>query len=117
VKFLVEEFATIVVAEFDDLDELLVFEDLFCVDVVFVSGSVFDEKKLKIVGMILWNCPFVKFIGISSITDFHYLRYMLEVGLKGFVCKDEVLNEIKNAIDMVMKGKYYFSKNISGNLK
>jgi len=117
VKFLVEEFYTVVIAELNDIEELLTTENLFKVDIVFVNGTVFNEKQLDVIVMTLWNYPLMKFISILTIRDYRYLQNFVEVGIKGFIDNDNLFNEIRNALENVMDGQFFFSECIVTNLK
>ena len=48
--------------------------------------------------------------------DEKIFRKALDYGIKGYVLKDEVINDIVHAVTAVYDGKYYLSPNLSGLL-
>jgi len=60
--------------------------------------------------------PDLKIVALSMFGDEDYYYKMIDAGVKGFLLKDSELSEVKEAIDSVMQGENYFSKELLYNV-
>lgn len=54
----------------------------------------------------------VKVIALTSYDNIEYINKMLELGVAGYMLKDAEYNEVREAIEIVMNDKPYFSNKI-----
>lgn len=116
VQFLIEELSVRVIAELDNQEELVTLSNLCSADIIFINKNISGTERLETIKMVLWNYPCLKMINISIFSDFVYLNSLVEVGFKGFIDCDNIFNDLNNALENVMKGQYFFSKNIAASL-
>lgn len=84
----------------------VVFMDI---NIPLIDGIITTQEALKIK-------PDLKIIALSTYDGVEYVNKMLYAGVEGYLLKDAEYEEIKEAIDMVMEGKNFFSKKILINL-
>jgi len=60
--------------------------------------------------------PDLKIIALSMFGDEAYYFKMIDAGVKGFLLKNSELSEVQEAIDTVMQGENYFSKELLYNV-
>lgn len=54
----------------------------------------------------------LKIVVFSTFDDLNAIKAMVRFGAKGFVCKSDPIKLLKHAIDQVLEGKFYFTKNM-----
>lgn len=60
--------------------------------------------------------PALKIIALSMFGDEVYYYKMIDAGVKGFLIKNSEISEVKDAIDSVLEGEHYFSKELLLNV-
>jgi DNA-binding NarL/FixJ family response regulator len=79
-------------------------------DIIFMDINLGYENGIKITKEVLSKYPAIKVIALTmseEVTDFNA---MLSVGASGFLLKNVKEKELSEAIEMVMSGESYFSK-------
>jgi two-component system, NarL family, invasion response regulator UvrY len=62
------------------------------------------------------NYPKIKILALSMFSDEKTIIKMLRMGAKGYILKNIDPDELKNALDSVMKKNFYLSEYISGKI-
>ena len=60
--------------------------------------------------------PDIKIIALSMFGDEAYYFKMIDAGVKGFLLKNSEFDEVREAIDSVLAGDHYFSKELLLNI-
>lgn len=81
-------------------------------DVILMDINLGKENGIQYTKKVKSNFPNMKIIGISANNDESQIQEMIDAGAKGFVLKDVDIDELKVALQFVMKGKSYFSSSI-----
>lgn len=96
--------------EFLDLIKSVKADVVFMdVNMPVVDGAEATQEALKIQ-------PDLKIIAITSYDSTEYVNKMLFAGVEGYLLKDADYEEIEEAIQQVVAGRNYFSKQILVNL-
>jgi DNA-binding NarL/FixJ family response regulator len=79
-------------------------------DLVILDISLPDKNGMEVSREILVQNPDAKIIILSMYDDEDYISRCLEYGVKGYVVKNESGGELEYAIQAVLDGKNYFSR-------
>ncbi|NTV13495.1 MAG: response regulator transcription factor [Desulfobulbaceae bacterium] len=82
-------------------------------EVVILDISLPDVSGLDLCPLLLEVSPGTKVIFLSMHDQESYIRRALNSGARGYVLKTEKPDRLLNAIDAVMKGKYYLSPEVN----
>ncbi len=85
-------------------------------DLVIMDIKMPDLGGIEATQYIKRNFPSVKIIGMSMYDDKTYIAKMVRAGAKGYLLKSSGKDELLKAVEMVMKGEKYFSKEVSSAL-
>lgn len=77
---------------------------------VIVDNQLPDLPGDVVVGQIRHHCPQTRILGYSFSTSGVSIRKMYEAGVNGYVDKSESDTELNKAVQQLMEGKDYFSK-------
>ena len=77
---------------------------------VIVDNQLPDLPGDKVVREIKRHCPQTRILGYSFSTSGVSIRKMYEAGVNGYVDKSESDTELNKAVQQLMEGKDYFSK-------
>ncbi|HVW62753.1 MAG TPA: response regulator, partial [Puia sp.] len=77
---------------------------------VIVDNQLPDLPGDVVVGQIKRHCPQTRILGYSFSTSGVSIRKMYEAGVNGYVDKSESDTELNKAVQQLMEGKDYFSK-------
>jgi DNA-binding NarL/FixJ family response regulator len=86
-------------------------------DVVFMDISMPGLNGLEATGRIAKEFPKVKVIILSRHENEEYFWHALKAGAAGYILKKAALSELEAAIQRVMGGEIYLSKEISNRLR
>ena len=81
-------------------------------DLLILDISMPDKNGMDVAKEILENAPEANIIILSMHDDEDYINRCLEIGVKGYVVKNESGNELELAIQSVLEGKNYFSSQV-----
>jgi len=85
--------------------------DLALVDMLLDSTTGIQViKKIKIL------CPDIIALVFSVSDNPQYVKQAIEAGARGYITKDEISEEIVNAIRRILKGQIYISNRLIKNL-
>lgn len=85
-------------------------------DVVLMDINMPEMDGISATHKALEMHPDLKIIALSMFGDEAYYFKMIDAGVKGFLLKNSELNEVQEAIDTVMQGDNYFSKELLYNV-
>lgn len=106
------EFSSNVIAEAATGREFLDLTEHYKADIIIMDLYMPDMTGLEATKPFLWKYPFSKVMAITMHTDKAYLQQLLEIGFKGCIFKDNIVRDIRTAIEAIMNGKYFFPEGI-----
>lgn len=101
-----------VVAEATTITQALSLLDSIEVDVALVDISLQQENGLELVKTLKATHPEISCIVVSMYDEIIYASSALKAGAKGYVMKQEAASSLLDAIEVVLKGKLYLSKDM-----
>jgi len=101
-----------VVAEATTITQALSLLDSIEVDVALVDISLQQENGLELVRTLKTSHPKISCIVVSMYDEIIYASSALKAGAKGYVMKQEAASSLLDAIEVVLKGKLYLSKDM-----
>lgn len=113
IKSLLSDSQYEIIGEFDR--PKLAFQDLEIgniPDIIIMDISLPEMNGLEASAMLKTTYPDVKIIILSMHKDEEYVQECLDLDIMGYVVKDSVADEIREAIDKVNEGKKFFSKEV-----
>jgi DNA-binding NarL/FixJ family response regulator len=96
--------------------ELVALVEELCPDVVFTDIQMPVKDGIAATKEIREKFPYVNVIGFSGFIEDSFITDMLEAGASGYLLKNEHISEILSAIDNVMSGGCYYSREVSTRL-
>ena len=78
-------------------------------DIVLMDISLPDMSGIELCKLVKTNYPGINVLALSTFNEGTYVRKMMENGASGYLLKNAGRREIIDAIQLVMKGKTYFS--------
>ena len=85
-------------------------------DIVLLDVNMPDMDGYETVQWLYNNYPQIKVLALSMFSDEKTIIKMLRLGAKGYILKNIDPEELKNALDSVMKKGFYLSEYISGKI-
>ncbi|WP_293893357.1 MULTISPECIES: response regulator transcription factor [unclassified Sphaerochaeta] len=101
-----------VTAEATTISQALSLLESIEVDVALVDISLQQENGLELVKTLKATRPEISCIVVSMYDEIIYASSALKAGAKGYVMKQEAASSLLDAIEMVLKGKIYLSKDM-----
>lgn len=101
-----------VAAEATTITQALSLLDSIEVDVALVDISLQQENGLELVKTLKTSHPEISCIVVSMYDEIIYASSALKAGAKGYVMKQEAASSLLDAIEVVLKGKLYLSKDM-----
>lgn len=86
-------------------------------DVILIDYQLPDVIGPAAVSRILYYKPISKILVLSNYDEYSCILNMKQSGVKGYVLKNISPKELITAIETILSGKKYFSKEISEKLK
>jgi DNA-binding NarL/FixJ family response regulator len=102
-----------VVAMAPDGVEAVVQAGLYCPNVAIIDISMPLMDGIEATKQICAICPHTRVLTISMFDNPEYVRRSLQAGALGYVLKDEVFNDLVNAVRAIHKGDQYFSQKVA----
>jgi DNA-binding NarL/FixJ family response regulator len=101
-----------VLAEATDGEDFLGLLDKFSPDIVLMDINMPKMNGIMATKAALLKNPELKIIALSMFEDKESIESMILAGAKGFILKQVGMNELYNAIELVMKGEIYYSQDV-----
>lgn len=86
-------------------------------DVILLDIHLPDANGIDLCLEINTRYPSIKIIALSTSLQVSYIRKMTENGAKGYLLKNCSKEELMGAIEMVMIGREYFSREVAQQLR
>jgi len=102
-----------VVAEASDGQEAIRLTETHHPDIAIVDISMPILNGIDTVRELGRSCPKTKAILLTQHEEDQYIREALEVGVKGYVVKNQVASDLVHAIQQVSRGQFYLSPGVS----
>lgn len=85
-------------------------------DIVILDVNMPDMDGYETARWLYKNYPQIKVLALSMFTDEGTIIRMLRLGAKGYILKNADPDELKEALDSVLKKDFYLSEYISGKI-
>jgi len=85
-------------------------------DVVLLDVNMPEMDGYETASWLFKNHPQIKVLALSMFSDEKTIIKMLRLGAKGYILKNIDPEELKNALDSVVKKNFYLSEYISGKI-
>ena len=86
-------------------------------DVILMDINLPDVSGIELCKEVTTKYPSVFIIGLSTFNQQSFIQKMMHSGASGYVLKNATQEEITSAIEIVMKGDTYLSKEASQSLR
>jgi DNA-binding NarL/FixJ family response regulator len=86
-------------------------------DVILMDISLPDKSGIDLCKEVKEKYPSVFIIGLSTFNQQSFIKKMMEHGASGYVLKNATGEELKEAIETVIKGKVFLSEDVSQTLR
>lgn len=86
-------------------------------DVVLMDINLPDKSGIDLCLEVKQHFPGVFIIGLSTFNQQSFIRKMMDNGASGYVLKNATQEELKEALELVCKGKTYLSEEASVTLR
>jgi DNA-binding NarL/FixJ family response regulator len=115
-KIIEEDPSLAVIGQVGDGLELLHFIKKICPDVILLDISMPNLRGMEAIGEAKKICPDVKIIMLTMHKSKQYLCHALSAGADGYVLKEDSDLELLVAIEKVIRGDYFISPVLSGEM-
>ena len=85
-------------------------------DIILMDISLPDKSGIELCLEVKNKYPGIFIIGLSTFNQQSFIQKMMESGASGYVLKNATQDELMEAIQIVMKGKIYFSEEAAKTL-
>jgi DNA-binding NarL/FixJ family response regulator len=82
-------------------------------DLVIVDMLLKNTTGIQLTESLKSKFPDVRVLILSMSNDRYYIKHAFQTGVRGYITKDEVAEEIINAIRQVLDGKIYLSAHLA----
>ena len=86
------------------------------IDLALVDMLLNNTTGIQVIKKIKSLCPGIVSLVFSMSDNSQYVKRAIEAGARGYITKDEVSEEIVNAIRHILKGQIYMSSKLLKNL-
>jgi DNA-binding NarL/FixJ family response regulator len=101
-----------VVGEADNGRDFLSDKRMHYADIVLMDINMPNLNGICATKLSIWDKSNLKIIAITMSCDNYGLNEIIGAGFKGFVCKDNIFNELNTALNRVIQGQLYFPDNM-----
>jgi DNA-binding NarL/FixJ family response regulator len=101
-----------VIAEASDGKAFLELTNIPTADIILMDIAMDRMDGIEATRRAFWVYSYLKIIAVTMHSEKIYLIQLIETGFKGCVFKFDVYNQLKEAIEKVLKGNLYIPKNI-----
>jgi DNA-binding NarL/FixJ family response regulator len=116
VKIIDQEDTYEIIAECGDGQETLRLIKELMPDIVLLDISMPGIDGLQIIKKSTETNTSSKFIILTMYDDAEYFNHAMELGVKGYLLKENAVTQLMECLTMVSKGKHYICPEVSGHL-
>jgi len=109
-------FPEVVISEASDGQQFLNILNGFRPDIILIDINMPVMDGIEATKKAVATYPELKIIALSMFGDEAYYYKMIDAGVKGFLLKNSEINEVNDAIEAVLSGDNYFSKELLYNV-
>ena len=106
------KFNALIIAEASNADEAKQLENLHQADIILMDVMMPGQNGIELTKKLLWYYNKLKVIAITMDVEKVYLTTLIEAGFKGCIFKNDLANNIDEAVNIVMNGKLFFPRDI-----
>ncbi len=85
-------------------------------DLIFMDIEMPEKDGITLTREALNKYPDLRVVALSMYGDEHYYSSMIKAGAKGFILKNSGITDVESAIQQVMNGGHYFSRDVLNKL-
>jgi len=112
-KFLLQEIRGILlIGEAENGNQFLKLLEEKMPDIVLMDISMPEMDGIEATRQALMKYPDLKIIALTMFGEENYYYQMIQAGAKGFILKRSGSQELKSAIETVMKGEFFYSNDL-----
>ncbi len=82
------------------------------IDILFLDINLPDISGVDLCQQIKKKYPKIRIVVLSNFYDINYITQMIKNGAQGYILKNAGVDDFKEALDKVMKGKSYFTDDV-----
>jgi DNA-binding NarL/FixJ family response regulator len=86
------------------------------IDLAIVDMFLKDTTGVQVIKKIKAMCPNLIVLMFSMSDELRYIKQAFEAGARGYITKDEISEDILNAIRHILKGQIYMSGRLIKNM-
>lgn len=101
-----------VIAEAENGLQAVNLKNLRQANIIFMDIEMPEMNGINATKIILEKNPGLKIIAVTMYNDKSYLQTLIEAGFKGFLYKNNLFDDIDNAIREVINNGFYFPDNL-----
>ncbi len=109
-------YSDIKISEASNGKEFLKSLELAVPDLTLMDISMPELDGIEATRQAVEMHPDIKIVALSMFGDEAYYFKMIDAGVKGFLLKNSEFDEVREAIDSVLTGDHYFSKDLLLNI-
>ncbi|GEM_PF-1864352 len=87
------------------------------IDLALVDMLLKNTTGIQVIKKIKTLCPSIITLVFSMSDKSQYIKQAIEIGARGYITKDQISENIIDAIRQVLEGKIYLSKRLAKNSK
>jgi DNA-binding NarL/FixJ family response regulator len=112
-QFINQEPGLVVCAEAGNAKQALEAVEKQHVDLAIVDMLLKNTTGIQVTKDLKSRCPGLRVLIFSMSDEPHYVKYAFQAGVQGYITKEEVADEIINAIRQLLDGKIYLSGRVA----
>ena len=93
-------------------EEFMKLNNSVYADVILMDIEMPEMNGIEAILKSLWKNPHTNFIAITSYKDKAYLTELIEAGFKGCIFKEDIHENIQEALSTVREGKLFYPDDI-----
>jgi len=110
------QFDLLVCAEAGNIREAVKAVKKQKIDLALVDMLLKNTTGIQVIKKIKTLCPGIITLVFSMSDKSQYVKQAIEAGARGYITKDEISEDIVNAIRQILKGQIYISNRLLKNL-
>ena len=112
-QFINQEPDLVVCAEAENAEQALEAAEKQHVDLAIVDMLLKNTTGIQVTKDLKSRCPGLRVLIFSMSDEPHYVKYAFQAGAQGYITKEEMADEIINAIRQLLDGRIYISAHLA----